>query len=304
MDRLLAMKVFVRVAEAEGFAEAARQLLMSPPAVTRAIAALEEAVGARLLVRTTRSVKTTEAGVRYLEDCRRILAEIDEADAAAAGSHTTPSGLLTVTASTRFGTLHVLPIVSAYLALYPAVSVQTLFIDRVINIVDEGVDVAVRIGHLPDSGYHAIPVGAVRQVLCAAPAYLKRAGRPKAPADLARHQVIASVGSWTSLEWQFGSGGKDGRTAGVHVHPRLFCNTNEAAIAAAVAGGGITRVLSYQIAGEVEAGRLQIVLADHERPPLPVHVVHAEGRRVSAKARAFIDLAVERLRGNAAIRVG
>ncbi len=297
MDRLLAMKVFVKVADTRGFAGAARQLLMSPPAVTRAVAALEEAVGARLLVRTTRSVKTTEAGARYLDDCRRILAEIDEADAAAAGSHATPTGTLTVTAPNRFGAMHVLPVVTTYLRRNPAVTVQTMFVDRVTHLAEEGIDVAVRIGDLPDSAYRAITVGSVRRMLCAAPGYLRRAGVPRAPADLAGHTLIAATGAWASQEWQFGPPGS--RTS-VAVRPRLLCNTNEAAIAAALDGFGITRVLSYQVAADLEARRLRRVLAEHEPPPLPVHVVHAEGRRVSAKARAFIDLAVELLRANPA----
>ncbi|WPB59217.1 LysR family transcriptional regulator [Xylophilus sp. GOD-11R] len=297
MDKLQCMAVFVKVAEVGSFAAAARKLLMSPPAVTRAVAMLEEAVGARLLLRTTRSVKPTEAGARYLEDCRRILLEVDEADAGAAGDHAAPSGMLTVTASVRFGAMHVLPILTEYLDRYPTMTGQALFLDRNTNLVEEGIDVAVRIGHLPSSGYHAVKVGAVRRVVCASPAYLARSGRPRQPGDLAGHRIIAAVGAWTSLEWRFGQG----RQESITVRPRLFCNTNEAAIAAALEGWGITRVLSYQVVADVRAGRLEIVLPEFEEPPLPVHVVHAEGRRVTAKARAFIDLAVDRLRANPAL---
>ncbi|QHI97195.1 LysR family transcriptional regulator [Xylophilus rhododendri] len=297
MDKLLCMTVFVKVAEVGGFAGAARALHMSPPAVTRAIAMLEEGVGARLLQRTTRSVKPTEAGARYLEDCRRILLEVEEADAGAAGAHATPSGTLTVTASTRFGTLHVLPILTEYLDRYPTMTGQALFVDRNTHLVEEGIDVAVRIGHLPSSGYHAIKVGSVRRVVCASATYLAAAGRPERPGDLGQHRIIAAVGAWSSLEWRFGHGHR----AGIQVRPRLFCNTNEAAIEAALKGWGITRVLSYQVAADIHAGRLEVVLPEFEEPALPVHVVHAEGRRVTAKARAFIDLAVERLRNNAAL---
>ena len=297
MDKLQCMKVFVKVVELGGFAGAARALRMSPPAVTRAIAMLEEGIGARLLQRTTRSVKPTEAGARYLEDCRRILLEVDEADAGAAGAHGTPSGTLTVTASTRFGTMHVLPILTQYLDRYPAMTGQALFVDRNTNLVEEGIDVAVRIGHLPSSGYHAIKVGSVRRVVCASPAYLAASGRPQHPSDLGQHNIIASVGTWSSLEWRFGLD----HQISIQVRPRLFCNTNEAAIDAALQGWGVSRVLSYQVAADIQSGRLEVVLAQFEEPALPVHVVHAEGRRVTAKSRAFIDLAVERLRSNPAL---
>lgn len=292
MDRFHAMQVFAKVAEARSFAQAARQLLMSPPGVTRAIAALESAIGAKLFTRTTRSVTLTEAGQRYYEDCRRILADVAEAENAAAGHYATPTGTLTISAPVMFGQLHVLPVVMEYLDLYPSVSVRTLFVDRIVNIVDEGVDAAVRIGHLPDSGLHAVPVGHVRRVLCASPDYLKRMGTPRHPSELAGHRIAASIGAWTSSEWQFGP---DERI-GVSVHPRLTSNTNAATIAAALSGWGITRVLSYQVRQEVKAGRLKIVLADHEPAPLPIHVVYAQGRSASAKVRAFVDLAVERLR--------
>lgn len=300
MDRLLAMKVFVKVAEVQGFAEAGRQMLMSPPAVTRVISQLERAVGVQLLQRNTRSVRATEAGARYLEDCRRILADIDEADAAAGGSHAVPAGTLTVTAPVRFGALHVMPIVTEYLDLYPGVTVQALFLDRIANIAEEGFDVAVRIGHLPDSRLHATQVGGLRQVLCAAPSYLRRAGRPMAPADLARHQLIASVGGWASLEWRFG---KDLETI-VNTRARLVCNNVASAVAAAVSGWGIARVLSYQIEDELRAGRLEMVLPDPDAAMLPVHVVYGADRRISARTRTFVDLAVERLRGNPAIAAG
>ena len=294
MDRWLAMRVFAKVADAGGFAPAARQLDMSPPAVTRTVAALEETIGTRLFVRTTRSVKLTEAGARYLDDCRRILADIEEAEAAAAGSYATPSGTLTVTASTLFGQFYVLPIITEFLDLHRAVAARALFVDRVTNLVDEGIDVAVRIGPLRDSDYRAIRVGAVRRVVCAAPAYLERAGTPTTPADLTRHEIVASVAARGSNDWEFGT---TQRTV-VTVAPRLSCNTNAAAISAAMEGRGLTRVLSYQVAPAIAEGRLVTVLDEHEEAPWPIHVVHGEGRRVTAKVRAFVDLAVERLRGN------
>lgn len=295
MDRWLAMRVFARVAESGGFAPAARQLDMSPPAVTRIVAALEETIGTRLLVRTTRSVKLTDAGARYLDDCRRILADIDEAEAAAAGSYAKPTGTLTVTASTLFGQLYVLPIITEFLDLHRAVSAHAVFVDRVTNLVDEGIDVAVRIGPLRDSGYRAIRVGAVRRVVCASPAYLERAGRPATPSDLTGHEIVASIAARGSNDWEFGTTQKIVAT----VVPRLSCNTNAAAISAAIEGRGLTRVLSYQVAPAIAAGQLVTVLDEHEEAPWPIHVVHGEGRRVTAKVRAFVDLAVERLRADA-----
>ncbi|NUB04985.1 LysR family transcriptional regulator [Azospirillum sp. Vi22] len=292
MDRLQAMRIFVKVAEAESFAEAARHLRLSAPAATRAVAALEELIGARLFVRTTRSVKVTEAGARYLEDCRRILSDITEAEAAAGGIYATPTGTLAVTASALFGPMHVLPIVTEYLDRYPGMRAQTFFVDRPVNIVEEGIDVAVRIGHLPDSGLTAIRVGTVRRVVCGAPAYFQRHGVPAAPADLKHHRIAVSTGAWASPEWRFA------RDQRVTIDPVLQCNTNEAVIATAKAGWGLTRVLHYQIGPALLAGELRIVLADHEEPPLPIHVLHPEGRHAPAKVRAFVDLAVARLREN------
>lgn len=292
MDRWHAMRIFVKVAETASFAEAARQLNLSAPAVTRAIATLEEMIGARLFVRTTRSVKLTEGGCRYLEDCRRILSDIVEAEAAAGGSYATPSGTLSVTASLLFGQMHVLPILMDYLDAYPSMMVRTLFIDRPVNIIDEGIDVAIRIGHLPDSGFTAIRVGSVRRVVCGSPAYFEEQGEPVTPADLRDHRIAASTSAWASTDWRFGG---DQR---VSVRPVLQCNTNEAVINAALAGWGLTRVLHYQIGPALAAGKLRIVLAEHEDAPLPIHVLHPEGRHAPAKVRAFVDMAVDRLRAN------
>jgi DNA-binding transcriptional LysR family regulator len=294
MDRWHAMKTFVKVAETGSFADAGRQLHMSPPAVTRAVSALEALIGTRLLSRTTRTVKLTEAGCRYYEDCRRILSDIADAEASAAGVYANPGGTLTVTGSAMFGQEHVLPIMLEYLDRYPSVTGRSLFVDRIVNMIEEGVDVAVRIGHLQDSGQSAIKVGSIRRIICGAPAYMEKHGIPSVPAELAQHRIIASTAAWTSLEWRFGRKDK----TSVNVHPLLFCNTNESAMAAAEGGWGLTRLLSYQVAPAITNGRLKVVLADHEEEPLPVHVVHTEGRHAPAKVRAFVDLAVERLRQN------
>lgn len=295
MDQLHAMKVFVRVAETGGFAEAARNLNMSPPAVTRAVSALEDAIGARLLTRTTRSVQMTDAGHRYLEDCRRILADIKEADAAASGIYATPTGMLTVTASVLFGQIYVLPIITEFLDTYPDVSARLLFLDRVTNIVDEGIDVSIRIGHLPDSSHAAIKVGTVRRVVCASPAYLETRGVPRTPADLAEHTIIAGTSAFASLDWRFG---QEDKRSSVQVRPTLYCNTYAGVIEAARLDWGLARVLSYQIGPCLEEGSLLTVLEDYEEEPLPIHIIHPEGRKASAKVRSFVDFAAERLRAN------
>ena len=298
MDRFHLMNVFVAVAEEEGFAGGARRLGLSPPAVTRAIAALEHRLGVKLLNRTTRFVRVTDAGARYLESARRILSEIDEADEAAAGSHAAPRGELAVTAPVLFGSLYVVPGIVDYLGRYPDVSVSALFLDRVVGLLEEGLDVGVRIGELPDSTLRAIPVGFVRRVVCASPRYLKRHGAPREPGELAGHVVVAASPVSPSVEWRFGAGK---RSVIAKIKPRLSVTSNDAAIRAALLGFGITRLMSYQVADHLAAGRLERVLAAQEPPPLPIHVIHVEGRRASAKVRVFVDLLVDRLRANPAL---
>lgn len=293
MDRLDAMRAFVAVGEEQGFAAAARRLGQSPPAVTRAVAALEKHIGTLLLQRTTRIVRLTDAGARYLADCKRVLAEIDEAEASAAGAHSGPSGPLAVTAPRLFGRLFVAPLVLDFLGRHPAVGVRLLLLDRVVDLIEEGLDVGLRIAHLEDSSMTAIRVGAVRRVVCASPAYLAEHGAPRRPSDLARHETIAFGAAEWPQQWSFASGGKTD-----HVAPpsRLIVNSADVALAAAIAGHGLTRVLSYQCAADVRAGRLAVVLEKFEPAPIPVHVVHAAGRRANARTRAFVDFAVERLR--------
>ena len=295
MDRLDAMRVFIAVAEEQGFSSAARRLAMSPPSVTRAVAALEERVGARLLRRTTRIVRLTEAGTRFLADCKRILGELEEAEAAAAGAHAEPRGQLGVSAPVMFGRLFVAPILLDFLARYPEVTAQTLLVDRIVDLMDEGLDVAVRIADLADSSLSAVRVGWMRRVVCASPAYLAAHGMPKTPADLSHLDAIAFSSSAAQPEWRFSSGSK---TTTIRPVAHLIANTAEVAVAAAVAGRGVTRVLAYQIAAELGSGHLRIVLPEFEQPPLPIHVVHLEGRRAVARVRAFIDFAVDRLRAD------
>jgi DNA-binding transcriptional LysR family regulator len=298
MDRFQAMQVFVAVADSGGFAPAARALAMSPPAVTRAIASLEDRLGTRLFRRTTRSVQLTESGERFLMDCRRILMDLEEAEEAAVGSHAAPRGRLKVTAPVLFGRLFVTPILTDFLDRHPLVDAQTLFVDRIVNLMDEGLDVAIRIGHLPDSSLTAVRVGSVRLVTFGAPEYLRAHGRPRRPEDLAGHRLIQARPLGDGREWPYRDGAK---TISVPVAPRLLMNTNDAVIEAVSRGWGISRLLSYQVARDIQHGCLETVLDDFEPPPLPIHIVHQEGRLVSAKLRAFVDFMAERLRADASI---
>ena len=293
------MSVFVAVAEAQSFAAAARRLRMSPPAETRAIAFLEERLAVRLLTRTTRMVRVTDAGARYLEDARRILLDADEADEAAAGINAAPRGHLAVTAPVLFGKIYVMPVITAYQMAYEETTVSALLVDRVVNLVEEGLDVGIRIGALPDSSLRAIRVGQVRRVVCASPAYLKKYGSPKTPADLARHRIVAATSVSAGPDWTFAKGKEK---IDVRINARILVNTNDGALEAARNGFGLTRLISYQVANELAAGTLKTVLTDFEDASLPVHVIHREGRHGSAKVRSFVDLAVETLRSNTALQ--
>ncbi len=298
MDRLHLMTVFVAVAEEESFAGGARRLGMSAPAVTRAIAALEDQLRVKLLDRTTRFVRTTEAGQRYLDDARRILGEVDEADEAAVGVNAEPRGHLAITAPALFGKLFVLPVIVEFLQRYPAVEVSALFLDRVVNLLEEGLDVGVRIGELPDSSMKALRVGSVRRVLCASPGYLEKHGTPHSPAALSGHSIIAATAVSPTAEWKFGQGST---SSAVRVKPRLTVSNNDAAIEAVLLGFGITRLLSYQVAPQLASGRLKIILGGYEPAPMPIHVLHREGRYASAKVRSFVDLMAVRLREDNAL---
>jgi len=297
MDRFNAMNIFVRVAEEQGFAAAARNLNISPAAVTRTIAQLEEIIGARLLVRTTRSVTLTDAGVRYLADCKRLLADLKEVEAAAGGAYAKPSGILTITAPVQFGQMHVAPIVGKYLDEYPDMRARLLLFDRIVNIVEEGIDLAVRIGDLADSSLSAVRVGQVGQTVCASPDYFARFGMPETPAELGAHRIIATTGSSARLDWRFKSP-DNGRKINLSPDARWQTNSIEAARNAALDGWGILRMLSYQAAPFIADGRLVPVLGDYAPDPVPIHLVHPEGRNAPAKVRAFIDMAAETLRLN------
>ena len=298
MDRFQEMQVFIAVAQESGFSAASRRLGLSAASVTRAVAALEQRIGTPLLVRTTRSVYLSEAGQRFLDDCRRILGDLQEAEDSAAGSHAQPRGQLTITAPVLFGQLFVTPLLVEYLQQYPEVSINALLLDRNVSMVEEGMDVAVRIGELPDSNQHAVRVGEVRRVVCGSPTFFAQHGRPQHPQALERLPVVASsaigqVRSWTFLD--------AGQALAVRPVPRLVVTANQAAITAACQGLGMTRVLSYQVAGEIASGELEIVLADFELPPLPIHVLYQGGRNAPARVRSFVDFTVSALRRHPAL---
>ena len=298
MDRLHMMEVFAAVADRGSFAKAAQAMRLSPPAVTRAITALEDRLGTRLFLRTTRSVRLTEAGARFLADAQRILHDIGEAEEAAAGAHVNPRGILHVTAPVLFGRIYVAPILRDYLDRYPAVSARALFVDRMVNMAEEGVDVAIRIGELPDSSLTAVRVGFVRRVVFGAPGYFARYGVPGHPTELAGHHAVSvENGAPSIVDWRFADG-----AIAVQVPSRLSVTTLDSAIETALSGWALARTLSYQIAPHVMEGALRIVLRDFEPKPLPIHVVHQEGRRASAKLRSFVDFTVESLRANPAIQ--
>ncbi len=299
MDRLSAMAAFIAIVDEGGFAAAARKLGQSPPAVTRAVAELESRMGVRLLTRTTRSVRLTEAGTRYAADCRRILADVADSEASIIGAHSQPRGHLVITAPVLFGSMYVMPIVAEYLDRYPETDVSCWFVDRVVNLIEEGIDVAVRIGELADSSLQAVGVGRVDRVVCASRRYLKRHGVPREPRELGEHRIVSAGAVTPTQEWSFVA---EGRPMRVRIRPRLMTTSNDSAIVAALGGFGITRVLSYQIAQHVKAGKLERVLQNYEPLPLPIHVVHRERRHAAQKARAFVDLAIERLRGDASLR--
>lgn len=293
MDRLHEIEVFIAVADAGSFVKAGARLRLSPPAVTRAISALEDRLGARVFNRTTRSVTITDVGQRFLESARRILADLDMAEKEAVGEAAMPQGHLTITASVTFGRSALAPVVCGFLGEYPRVTASILLLDRVVNLVEEGIEVAVRIGHLPDSNLIAKRIGAVHRILVASPDYLARRGAPASPADLRLHSMIAFTGLMPNREWRFLNGQKPGS---VSLHPRFEINDAVAAIQAAEMGHGITNALSYMVSDQIRDGTLVPVLDNFTLPPRPVHLVYPHARLVAPKIRAFIDFAAPRLK--------
>lgn len=293
MDRLHEIEVFIAVADAGSFAKAAARLRLSPPAVTRAVLALEERLGGRVFNRTTRSLTITDVGQRFLESARRVLTDLDTAEKEAVGETTMPHGHLTATASVTFGRATLAPIICGFLTQHPRVTVSVLLLDRVVNLVEEGIDIAVRIGHLPDSNLVAKRIGAVQRILVASSDYLARRGVPESPADLRLHSVIAFTGLMPNREWRFLNGKK---TGSVSLHPAFEINDAAAAIQAAEMGHGITNALSYMVSDQIRAGKLTPVLEVFALPPQPVHLVYPYARLIAPKIRAFIDFAAPKLK--------
>ena len=292
MDKLRAMLTFVRIVEDGSLTAAADSLRTSPPTVVRALAALERSIGVRLLNRTTRRLSLTDEGRDYYERCRRVLAEVEQAEAALSARRVVPKGRLRITASVLFGRLRVAPIVAEFLQRHPGVEVELLLLDRVVDLVEEGIDVAVRIAHLPESSLVALAVGETRRLICASPAYLRRAGVPAAPGELAQHRCIGFTGLSSGVEWTVGRR----RSERVRVRPVLITNQVDAAVDACVRGLGCGQFLCYQVQALLDAGKLRRILQEHEPEALPIHVVYPHARLLSSNVRAFLDFAVPRLR--------
>lgn len=295
MDRIDAMKIFIAALDEGSLAGASRKMGRSPAAVSRAIAGLEARIGVPLLHRTTRSIRLSEAGERYATACRKLLMDLEEAERRAAGERSVPRGTLTITAPVVAGVELLRPIVDAFMEAYPTVQVQVYLLDRPVNLIDEGMDLALRIAHLPDSTLIAHQIGEVRRVVVAAPRYLATHPRIVDPADLAKHQIIAmthfGLDSWSFPPLE---GSAVSRT--VSITPRLTVNSVRAAAASAVEGHGVTRLFSYHVASEIGQGQLCRILADAEHEPVPVHLVAPFGRLSVPKVRAFVDFALPRLR--------
>jgi len=294
MDRLDAMGVFLAVVDAGSLSAAGRRLAMPLATVSRKLAELEAHLGARLVNRSTRRLEITDAGRAYEQACRRILDDIDGAERAAAGEYDTPRGELAITAPIVFGRLHVLPVVNEFLRANAEVDVRLMLGDRIAHLLDEHVDVAARIGVLPDSRLNAMPLGTLRLVACASPAYLKAHGTPRTPADLEQHRCITFEAVFPS-PWRFADG-----TTFTPARPRVVVNTAEAAVDAAIAGIGVTRVLSYQADAALRGKQVRRLLREFEPEPVPVHLVWDGQQRVPSKLRTFLDFAAPRLRARLA----
>jgi len=293
MDRFDSMSTLLAVVESGSLSAAARRLNTPLTTVSRRVAELEAHLKTRLLNRSSRRIALTDAGRSYVAACKRILEELGEAERAASGEYSAPRGDLLITAPVVFGRLHVLPVVIHFLRAYPEIDIRMTLADRIVNIIEESVDLAVRIGHLADSSLVARRVGAIRRVICASPAYLAERGTPQEPADLGKHDCITFEGMTAPETWVFATRKSE---TDVAIRSRLVVNTAEAAIDAAKAGIGVTRVLSYQVASALREGTLMLALEDFEPAPLPVSLVHVGERLLPLKLRAFLDFATPRLK--------
>jgi len=297
-DRLYLLTVFVAVVDASSFAGAARQLGISPPSVTRAVAELERQLGRSLLARTTRCLRLTAVGTQYVEDCRRILIRLREAEAAVSGLQPQVDGHLTLTAPALFGARYVASIVTEYLHRYPRARASCLFLDRTVDLIDEGVDIAFRVGRSLEKMHQSLPIGLVRPLICATPEYLAKSPPLRSPSDLKAHSIIATSGNGAPIEWQLVYGRE---MRGINLVPRLATTTEDAALRLALNGIGVAMLKSYYVREHLASGRLVTVLDDYAPPPLRLNLVYREGSQMSGKVRAFMDLAVERLRAEPAL---
>jgi DNA-binding transcriptional LysR family regulator len=297
MDRFESMSTLLAAVEGGSLSAASRKLGMPLATVSRKVSELEAHLRTRLINRTSRRLMLTDAGRSYVVACKRILEDIGEAERAAAGEYMAPRGDLTVTAPIVFGRLHVLPVVIEFLKAYPDIDIRVALADRVVNLREDDIDLAIRIGDLPDSSLVATRVGAIRRVVCGSPAYFAHRGTPKSPGELSTHDCITFDGLMSPDAWKFAVGKS---IVSVAIHSRLTVNTAEAAIDAAIAEVGITRVLSYQVASAVRAGTLALALREFEPKPWPVSLVYAGQGLLPLKLRAFLDFAAPRLKARLA----
>lgn len=294
MDRFDAMKILLAAVDAGSLSAASRELQMPLPTVSRRVAELEAHLGARLLVRGTRKLALTDVGRAYVASSRRILEDVSEAERTAAGEFSAPHGELIFSVPTVMGRAHVVPVMAEFLTAYPGIGMRLLFADRRVNLLEEHVDVALRVDPLADSSMIATRVGLIREVVCASPGYLERRGTPQTPADLAQHECVTYEGVYvTRNRWEFVA---DGTALTIEVPSRLVVNSADAALGAALGGIGIARVLSYQIADAQHDGRLVRLLEPFEPAPLPASILYPSQRLVPQKLRAFLDFVVPRLR--------
>jgi DNA-binding transcriptional LysR family regulator len=293
MDKLGAMQTFVRVVEAGSLTSAADSLETSLSTVVRTLAALERNLGVSLLKRTTRRIRLTDEGSQYLLRCREISAAVEEAEAQLSARRTEPVGKLSVTASVLFGRSHLVPILYEFLARHPRVSAEILLVDRVVNLIEEGIDVAIRIAHPRDASIVAIPVGNVRRVLCASEDYLHRYGTPQTPSELSEHRCVRHLGLTPRSEWHFQSGDKK---MSVPINSLVTSNDIDTAIGACVQGFGLGMFLSYMVASYRISGKLKYIMEDYEMAPIPVQVIFPQARLMSNRTRAFVDECVSQLR--------
>lgn len=297
MDRLEAMSVIIAVNETGSFSAASRRLRMPVATVSRTVAELEARLNAQLFQRSSRQMTLTDAGRSYIEACKRIIEQVDDAEREVSGEYRSPRGDLAVTAPWGLGHMHLLPIALEFMEAYPEIGLRLVLTDRIVNTVHENIDVSIRIGSLPDSNLIATRVGSVRFVLCASPGYLAKRGHPSEPADLASHDCIGVDSHAAQKSWKFV---KDGNEVTVPIRSRLTVSDSEAAVEAAVAGAGVTRVMSYKMEAARRSGQLVLMLEEFEQAPWPVHIVYAERKPAPLKLRAFLDWATPRLKARLA----